>query len=422
MALRLDPLVWTYVLGAALLGLSAWLTYRLALCVWPEHAAAARLAGVLVAVEWHMVWAAVSGMETLLFVALMMAAFVIPARRAGWLGVCIGASILARPDGLTLLPFVGARLLLDPAAPARRRWTQVLLFVGGFALLFLPYLAFNARLAGSIWPNTFYAKQAEYAVYRQLPLLQRLASLTLQPFVGAQALLVPGIVVAAWVWWRRRRWGALLVIGWLGVFLAAYVLRLPVTYQHGRYLMPLIPGLLAAGVGGSAHWLRLQAPAATLRQNVSWPRLVSRTWVLAFAVLSAAFWGLGAKTYQADVQIIETEMVWPSKWISQNTPPGAVIAAHDIGALGYFGQRQILDMAGLVSPEVIPFIRNEKQLGRWLAEKHADYLMTFPGWYPDLVQSLSAPKVYPPLGMTAPTFSVAAGGENMVVYRLSWKP
>jgi hypothetical protein len=48
--------------------------------------------------------------------------------------------------------------------------------------------------------------------------------------------------------------------------------------------------------------------------------------------------------------------------------------------------------------------------------------MTFPGWYPHLVQSLSAPKVYPSLGMTAPSFSVAAGGENMVVYRLSWKP
>jgi hypothetical protein len=384
----------------------------------PEHATAARLAGVLMAVEWHMVWAAVSGMETLLFVVLMLAAFVIPARRAGWLGVCVGVSILARPDGLMLLPFVAARLLLPLPITLSRRWRPVLRFAGGFALLFLPYLVFNAWLAGSIWPNTFYAKQAEYAIYRQLPLLQRLASLTLQPFVGAQALLAPGIGVAAWVWARQRRWEAGLILGWLGVFLAAYVLRLPVTYQHGRYLMPLIPGLVVVGVGGSAHWLRLQTPAGSAGQAVSWPRLISRAWTLAFVVVGLAFWGLGARAYLDDVRIIETEMVWPAKWISQNTPPGAVIAAHDIGALGYFGQRKILDMAGLISPEVIPFIRDEKQLGRWLAEKQADYLLTFPGWYPELVRSLAAPKVYPPLGMTVPTFSVAAGGENMVVYRL----
>ena len=33
----------------------------------------------------------------------------------------------------------------------------------GTALLFAPYLLFNLVVEGSIWPNTFYAKQAEYA-------------------------------------------------------------------------------------------------------------------------------------------------------------------------------------------------------------------------------------------------------------------
>jgi hypothetical protein len=409
-------LAWAYVLGTALLGLTGWLTYRLVLAALPERAGVAWLAGALVSAEWHLVWAAVSGMETLLFAVLVLAAFVTPARRAGWLGVWVGVSILARPDGLTLLPFIVARLMLAAWHSRSRLVSDLLRFTAGFLAVFLPYLAFNAALAGSIWPNTFYAKQAEYAVLRQWPLWQRLWLVTLQPFVGAQALLLPGLGVIVWKGWQTRRGEILLPLMWVGAFLAAYVLRLPATYQHGRYLMPVIPVLVGLGVGGTAHWLRLQAAAST---GLSWPRLVSRAWLLAFALVSAAFWGLGAKAYQSDVQIIESEMVQTAHWINQNTPPEALIAAHDIGALGYFGQRKILDMAGLISPDVIPLMGNDARLKAWLLASHAKYLIIAPGWgYPDLVRSLTVTRVY----STNAPYSPAAGGENMVVYQMETSP
>jgi hypothetical protein len=104
-------------------------------------------------------------------------------------------------------------------------------------------------------------------------------------------------------------------------------------------------------------------------------------------------------------------MVATAKWIEGNTEETALIAAHDIGALGYFGRRDLVDLAGLVSPEVIPFIRDESKLSEYLNAKAAKYLMTFPDWYPDLVREL------PPLYITNGEFSPAAGGENMVVYR-----
>ncbi len=92
------------------------------------------------------------------------------------------------------------------------------------------------------------------------------------------------------------------------------------------------------------------------------------------------------------------------------------MAAHDIGALGYFGGRRVLDLAGLVTPDVVPFIRDESRLRLWLDERQADYLMTFPGWYPGLVQALAVGPVY----VTGAPYSPAAGGENMAVYR--WRP
>jgi hypothetical protein len=229
----------------------------------------------------------------------------------------------------------------------------------------------------------------------------------------------PGLGVAVWKEARARRWEIVLPLLWAGAFLAAYVLRLPATYQHGRYLMPVIPVLVGLGVGGTALWLRLKAVPQVGQAQLSLPRLLSRAWLLAFVVVSAAFWALGARAYQSDVQIIESEMVQTARWINQNTPPDALIAAHDIGALGYFGGRKILDMAGLISPDVIPLMGNDAGLREWLLASHAAYLVTAPGWdYPGLVGSLAVTRVY----STNAPYSLAAGGENMVVYRLAASP
>jgi hypothetical protein len=170
--------------------------------------------------------------------------------------------------------------------------------------------------------------------------------------------------------------------------------------------MPVIPFLIALGVAGLAGLLRLRSPRLGLR-------LLSRTWVAAAAVLAVVFWGWGAVLYRRDVRIIETEMVAAARWIAANTPPGSLIAAHDVGAAGYFSGRPLLDLAGLISPDVIPFIRDEARLKAWLDQARADYLMTFPGWYPSLVRPLGGQALF----STGAPYAPAAGGENMVVYR-----
>jgi hypothetical protein len=88
-----------------------------------------------------------------------------------------------------------------------------------------------------------------------------------------------------------------------------------------------------------------------------------------------------------------------------------LVAAHDIGALGFFTGRPLLDLAGLVSPQVIPFIRDEQRLEAFLDDQGAEYLVTFPAWYRHLTQRGS------PVFSSQGIFSPAMGGENMAVYR-----
>jgi hypothetical protein len=123
------------------------------------------------------------------------------------------------------------------------------------------------------------------------------------------------------------------------------------------------------------------------------------------------FWALGARAYAQDVAIIESEMVNTARWLKANTPSGAKIAAHDIGAFGYFADRDLLDLAGLVSPDVIPIIRDEQALEAYMNRENVDFLMTFPGWYPYLTQV--GEQIY----RSDAHFSPQQGGENMAVYR-----
>lgn len=115
-----------------------------------------------------------------------------------------------------------------------------------------------------------------------------------------------------------------------------------------------------------------------------------------------------------DVAVIESEMVATANWVADNTGGESLVAAHDIGALGYFSGRNLVDLAGLVSPEVIPFIRDEALLADYLDEQAAEYLVTFPDWYPVLTTKGEL------IHQTRQEFSPTMGGENMAVYR--WMP
>jgi arabinofuranosyltransferase len=408
------PYVFTFVLGWIIL----WMIAVFGMFAWNVISPRRRWwtlgAGVLLAIEWHLVWAASSGMETILVCAVSLAALVwllylekgvISSSGWGWfgLGALIGLSVWIRPEGLTLLGPAVFVLFFSQDGRVRRIQHGLYLLIG-FALVFIPYLGFNQWLADTWWPNTFYAKQAEYAIHRQLPLLTRLLSQFSLPLVGVGVALLPGFLYLIYSSLRKRKWG--IIAGWLWVvgFMVLYALYLPVTYQHGRYIMPVMPVYILWGLAGMADWV-----ATERSERLKW--ILSQVWILIIPLIGIGFWFMGAQAYSEDVAFINHEMVETAKWIEANTQEQEIIAAHDVGALGYFANRKILDLAGLVSPDVIPFIRDETKLASYLYEHHPAYLVTFPGWYPDLVRDI--PLVY----QTDGEFSQSPDGKGMAVYR-----
>jgi hypothetical protein len=399
--LRLAPYVWTYFLGGLFLFALAAFAEISARRLLPPYRPGIPLIGLFFAFEWHLVWSAGSGMETLLHASLVTIILILlaePSPRPLTLGLLTALSIWVRPDGLTLLgPTVLTLLLRGKRVPS------LLQFFIGFGFLFGLYLLFNLMLSGNPFPNTFYAKQVEYAVWQARPLLEKLGLTFLQVLTGPSLVLLPGAVIWLVRSIHERDWGTLAGMVWFAGYVLIYALRLP-PYQHGRYLMPAMPILFLWGLLGVAQIFQ-KAAASPMS------RLMRLGWVVIIALVSLGFVGLGARSYSQDVALIETEMVATAKWVDANLPPDALIAAHDIGALGYFDHHQLIDLAGLVSPDVIPFLRDESRLADYLNQRGANYFIAFPGWYPEL--EVHSQVVYSTNGMIAPLL----GGKNLSVYR-----
>ena len=405
--LGLSPYIWTYFLGALVL-------FSLAVvCDWAVRQLVERYhpqfpwVGIFIALEWHLVWAAMSGMETLfhgLIVTTVLIMLMTNTNRYLSLGLLTGFAVWVRPDGLTLIGPVFMTILFTQQN-TRLRLSALARYMIGLGSLFVPYLLFNLALGGTPMPNTFYAKQAEYASWQMMPIITRLGQMALQLLVGPGLVLIPGVVYWFVKASQKKNWGSLAALMWCAGYLGLYISRLPV-YQHGRYIMPAMPifflfGLLAfAELDNSKIFARYQWTIQTI-------------WRASSIMFTLAFIFLGARAYAQDVAIIESEMVVSAKWVEANLPANALVAAHDIGALGFFDNHKLIDLAGLVSPDVIPFIRDEPRLANYLNRLNVDYLIAFPNFYPLLTSNAQA------VFVTNSAITLTFGQKNMVVYL--WK-
>ncbi len=415
-------IIWANTLGTvALFGL-AWATSALAELWLADVGERLRSLGALttgfaVITEWHLTWAALSGMETLLFVFLSVLLLLGAGRawKPAWLGMLAALLTTTRPEGVLLALLIAAALALRLDARLAldlQRWRAVFVYLGVYALGLVPLLALNQLAAGQPLPSTFYAKGIYYALGTSE--LTRLTSYALGVlgFLGSSPLVALGLPGAAYtLWLARRDWlrgTQWLALGWVLALIGSYAIHLPVIYQNGRYLMPVLPVLLALGVVGSLRFV-----------SVSGFRLLPGVLLLlalAMAVLSIV---RGAGIYAANISYINDYQVETALWLRSHTPSDALVATHDIGAIGYFSGRQVIDLGGLTQPELVPLLNDQQALVAYLQRAQVDYVVMFPDWFPP-PRVLWAAVVQHEVHRTHDPAIAAIGGSDLVTYQTGW--
>lgn len=373
---------WTAAIGGVLgILLAAWAlgdtlrrASRASGLPWPEATGLA--AGGLLAFS-PLLWL-VLGMEGLAALGLTLLGFWFANRRQdAAAAVLLALAVLLRFDAAAAAAAWGLLLL------GRRRWQawQPLALCGGLivALFGLMHVLLHVPL-----PSTLASKQAQVALgitgfFPNASYLDGAAWIAAgywghAPWAVAllAALALAGLarIVVRWrsdaAAWRaipaQRSLGiqhaiALLLL-WAGLHLALYVV-LGVTPYLWYYLpfVVVLSALAAIGLGATAHALP--------------PR---RRWLqpLAFGLLLALAAGGLVRVHQAMQQQVRVNADLPvadprsavlpgvqmlsyrqaGQWLAANTPADATVGVADVGLIGYYSQRQMLDFWGLLDREV----------------------------------------------------------------------
>ncbi len=311
--------------------------------------------GLLYAAMGSQARLAVSGLETVFFVLLLVLAWdlAVARGRPGLAALAFAAAALTRPEGalywgLTLAWYAlcSARERAgDEGASRPGRLRGVVAFALPFVVVCGVYFAWRYRYYGDLLPNTFYAKASDPSLGRLARggrLLGEIAAIWgVYPLaLLALAGLVPGRAA-------RRAQAAALLWGWLIVAATAgYFVSIGgdfLVFFGPRLLLPALPALLLLAAVGLE---RITPEAGRLGAG-------ARTAVGLFLVVNALWWSWPARFYRLDGQALEIE-AWSriGRWLAAHTPPGATVATGAAGAIPYYSRRRTLDMFGLVDRHI----------------------------------------------------------------------
>jgi len=350
------------------------------------------------------------GMETLFLVALMLMALkAYCSEKFQLTGLLLGLLVLTRLETALFAGLLGAHFLLQ-----RRQLPYWLLIAVAASV---PWLVFAWHTFGSVIPHSVQAKVIERAAGHgySFPLGAVLwwgvyVNETLW-YLALVPLVLFGIYEALKNGARSQAYA--LILAWTVVYFVAASF---VAGSFPWYYGPLVPGfaiIVALGTDFLARVVNLLKP----RDG----RLTTdRLRTAAFCVITLGVLTLQLSSWSSDWvsfsgRVVDRRYVEGrevANWLNTHADEGESLAAEEIGVLGYFADIKIVDLYGLVTPNLLPYLEHGRAetLRQAITIYEPDYVLAR---HPDLIELLDESRVYE----RTETFSDGA----LILYRRTTK-
>ena len=369
----------------------------------------------------------VTGTETSLAVALMLAGFVAFVEGRQWgarprrTGALWALAALARPEAAFLLFLWGVFLLID----AEDRDGLRRLVAGAIPpiLIYGGWLVFARFYFRTFWPQML-SLAPHHPIDTRLVLANLAHQLRLAAgteTVLALLLLLAAVLGGSRLWLARGATQRFVPWCWVIGLPVLYAVRgIAVTPQHLVLVAPIFAwlawraadGWWSAGDGGArrvtgANTVALLVAVLALGQNLL---------VYAHDVVPAL---------RRQTETMHASLVPWGRWFGRHTETTAVIASPEIGAIAYYSHRRVIDLNGVVTPPLIHDLLSESPADiaagfGFAAFSRPEYLVDrAPTPYSLLERSRFAAALIP-LGHAMPATADTQSASVYSFYRIDW--
>lgn len=354
--------------------------------------------GVCTLLAARIVWSAPSGMEITLACFLTILAIKVHVdsqkkeKPTAWEGILLALGIATRPELMFLaaLCFVDWMLFIHKN---NKQYKQILFPSFIFLAFVSPVFALPLLERGSFIYHSSIVQGAGISLLPNIGYLWfagKILLFSVSPPVII-ALLSPALL------WKEHKWRLLIVFG-LGLPIVLSFVA-PQFRHHGRYFFPAMPILIVVGTAVLASLLS--------KEHIKKYKLSVQIALSCFALVGVGIW---MNNYQDCVANINDQHVAASEWIEKNAKERDIIAAQDVGAIGYFTKKNVIDLVGLVSPDMYTAQRDQKEVWKKAREKGANLFFIYtrlnPSFYEyakDSLELVAEWRVAPPLIASADT-------------------
>ena len=285
------------------------------------------------------------GMETSLFVLLFGVCLYCYLKNAHFLlGVAVGFLVLTRPEGLLLVPVLAINTFLRG-----RPWPSWYCYLMPAAMIAFQLL-FNGLYYGEILPTSGVAKlyQGESGLWAEEQFLSSLLT--------------------------KFHFGFTATGNWLSMFVllmcaaCSMLVKRPQGWYYGIYFS-ILWSYVAIGVAGIVEQVSGKSDKTS-----------NRLYGLLLVILFFTFFWQEPKLRDTVGGTVRQDYRAIGEWLASNTPDNASIALVEIGTVAWYSEREIIDILGLVTPEVGEFIARG-ELSAWTDVYQPDYMLVHePVW------------------------------------------
>lgn len=327
------------------------------------------------------------GLETTLFLSLIGLSLYLYRLESDWVVISLALLLITRSEGVFLCAVIGIDYLWR-----YHRLPDLPFIVAAAVIILFPYL-FNFLYYGSIIAATASAKisQGRSGLWGNEWIF-----LDLQNFIP---WFLKGSEVAAAVFVLLALLGVItsirdrltIIILLFNLLLATFYIGLNIPNYHWYYA-PFVYFILLF----TCRAIFALISFARGRQS-------HRSMILAVAAIAFTFSMFQAISFQSPTGHRDYTAI--GNWLRANTPEDSSVAMVEIGTVGWYSERRVIDMLGLVNPHNAEYIGNREFLG-WLKHYQPDYILRHePVWeHEQSIPLLEQSTLYRPVDFQFPGY------------------